>query len=228
MSTLRQPTKLKQLSTRGFAKNRSQKPFCLPKLWISLTHELLADALCLEYKDDPGSFDYGESDFGRICMVILKEIFEDFLQKFCRFFGLVRLVLFHEPLDFCRRRETKRARNPRCTKIPWGYISPTLLTVEWKVKVYRGPLFVGGGYPQEIPFKRWKILASDTIAILQILLAERTETSLCDFVWCFRASGGCWLQPFCLGPPFLYTWTLQWFFHPARRHRLFRRCDLNG
>jgi len=44
------------------------------------------------------------------------------------------------------------------------------------VKVYRGPLhkneqiivslFVGGGYPQEIPFKRWKILGSDTVAIL--------------------------------------------------------------
>ena len=85
-------------------KHRSQEPFCLPKLWISLTHELLADALCLEYKDDPGSLDYGESDFGRICMVFLRGIFQDFLQKFCRFFGLVRLVLNQwTPGCTCRR-----------------------------------------------------------------------------------------------------------------------------
>ena len=59
------------------------------------------------------------------------------------------------------------------------------------------------------------------------LITERTAVTLW-FCLVFPGSGGCWLQPFCHDPPFFYPGLFSGLFGPARRHRLFRRCDLNG
>ena len=110
--------------------------------------------------------------------------------------------------------ETLSVWNPRFSKIPWGHLSPACQ--QWSSWRFIGGPFIKmsrllfhcswvGDTPKKFHLRDGKFWVAIPLPSSRFcLIIERTASSLCDFVWCFRVPGGCWLQPFRHDPPLFY------------------------